>query len=310
MDGLMMDYPLTVPLLLDRAARYFPQVEVVSRRPDRSVARSSYGEVRRHAHQLAGALTRLGVGRGDRVATLGWNNAHHLEAYFGVPLMGGVLHTLNPRLSPADLVYIVNHAGDSVLLVDDVLLPVLEGLRGQVNFKHVVVWTNGTQPPAGMLDYAELIAAEPGEFAGPRLDEREAAAMCYTSGTTGRPKGVVYSHRAIVLHSLASAGPDCLAIGQREVVCPVVPMFHVNAWGLPFTATMAGCKQVLPGPHLDPESLLGLYAPGGRHVHRRGADDLDGHLAGPGQGAGSLEARRDADAGRRVGGAGEPDPRL
>ena len=256
----MMDYPLTVPLLLDRAARYFPEVEVVSRRPDRSLERSSYGEVRRHAHQLAGALARLGVGRGDRVATLGWNNARHLEAYFGVPLMGGVLHTLNPRLSPADLIYIVNHAGDSVLLVDDVLLPVLEQVRGQVNLKHVVVWTDGTQAPGGMIDGAELIAAEPEEFAGPRLDELEAAAMCYTSGTTGRPKGVVYSHRAIVLHSLASSGPDCLAIGQREVVCPVVPMFHVNAWGLPFTATMAGCKQVLPGPHLDPESLLDLYA--------------------------------------------------
>ena len=159
MDGLMMDYPLTVPLLLDRAARYFPQVEVVSRRPDHSVARSSYGEVRRHAHQLAGALARLGVGRGDRVATLGWNNARHLEAYFGVPLMGGVLHTLNPRLSPADLVYIVNHAGDSVLLVDDVLLPVLEGLRGQVSFKHVVVWTNGTQAPGG---HARLCGADRG----------------------------------------------------------------------------------------------------------------------------------------------------
>ncbi len=260
MDGLMMDYPLTVPLLLDRAGRYFPQVEVVSRKPDRSLARSSYGEVRQRAHQLAGALARLGVGRGDRVATLGWNNARHLEAYFGVPLMGGVVHTLNPRLSPTDLVYIVNHADDSVLLVDDALLPVLEQLRGQASFKHVVVWANGTQVPDGMLDYEELIAAEPGEFAGPRLDELEAAAMCYTSGTTGRPKGVVYSHRAIVLHTLASATPDCLAIGQREVVCPVVPMFHVNAWGLPFTATMAGCKQVLPGPHLDPDSLLDLYA--------------------------------------------------
>ena len=259
MDGLMMDYPLTVPQLLDRAARYFPDVEVVSRRPDHSLARSSYGEVRCRAHQLAGALARLGVGRGDRVATLGWNNARHLEAYFGVPLMGGVLHTLNPRLSAADLAYIANHAGDSVLLVDEVLLPVLERLRGQVSLKHVVVWANGTQAPEGMIDYEELIAAEPGEFAGPRLDEREAAAMCYTSGTTGRPKGVVYSHRAIVLHSLASAMTDGLAIGQREVLCPVVPMFHVNGWGLPFTGTMVGCKQVLPGPHLDPESLLDLY---------------------------------------------------
>ena len=259
MDGLMMDYPLTVPLLLDRAAGYFPDVEVVSRRPDRSLARSTYGEVRRRAHQLAGALARLGVGRGDRVATLGWNHTRHLEAYFGVPLMGGVLHTLNPRLSTADLVYIMNHAGDSVLLVDDVLLPVLDQLRGQVSLKHVVVWANGTQAPAGMLDYEELIAAEPEEFARPRLDELEAAAMCYTSGTTGQPKGVVYSHRAIVLHSLASATTDGLAISQREVACPVVPMFHVNAWGLPFTATMVGCKQVHPGPHLDPESLLDLY---------------------------------------------------
>jgi len=198
MDGLMMDYPLTVPLLLDRAARYFPQVEVVSRRPDRSVARSDYTDVRRRAHQLAGALSRLGVGRGDRVATLGWNHARHLEAYFGVPLMGGVLHMLNPRLSAEDLTYIVNHAGDSVLLIDDVLLPVLERLRSQ-SLKHVVVWTNGTQAPDGMIDYEELIAAEPGEFAGPRLDENEAAAMCYTSGTTGRPKGVLYSHRAIVM---------------------------------------------------------------------------------------------------------------
>ena len=200
-----------------------------------------------------------GVGRGDRVATLGWNHVRHLEAYFGVPLMGGVLHTLNPRLSAAELAYVMNHAGDSVLLVDDVLLPVLERLRGQVSLKHVVVWTNGTQAPEGMIDYEELIAPEPEEFAGPRLDEREAACMCYTSGTTGRPKGVVYSHRAIVLHSLASAMTDGLAIGQREVLCPVVPMFHVNGWGLPFTATMVGCKQVLPGPHLDPESLLDLY---------------------------------------------------
>jgi fatty-acyl-CoA synthase len=248
-----------VPLLLDRAARYFPQVEVVSRRPDRSVARASYADVRRRAHQLAGGLTRLGVGRGDRVATLGWNNTRHLEAYFGVPLMGGVLHTLNPRLSAEDLAYIVNHAGDSVLLIDDVLLPVLEQLRGQVSLKHVVVWTNGTQAPDGMIDCDELIAPEPEEFAMPRLDEHEAACMCYTSGTTGRPKGVVYSHRAIVLHSLVSAMTDGLAIGHREVLCPVVPMFHVNGWGLPFTGTMVGCKQVLPGPHLDPESLLDLY---------------------------------------------------
>jgi acyl-CoA synthetase (AMP-forming)/AMP-acid ligase II len=258
-DGLMMDYPLTVPYLLDRAARYFPGVEVVSRGPDRSIARSSYAEVYRRAHQLAGGLTRLGVGRGERVATLGWNHARHLEAYFGVPLMGGVLHTLNPRLSAEDLSYVINHAGDSALLVDDVLLPVLGLLRGRVSLKHVIVWANGSPPAGGMIDYEELIAGEPAEFTMPRPDEHEAACMCYTSGTTGRPKGVVYSHRAIVLHSLASAMTDGLAIGQREVLCPVVPMFHVNGWGLPFTATMVGCKLVLPGPHLDAESLLDLY---------------------------------------------------
>jgi acyl-CoA synthetase (AMP-forming)/AMP-acid ligase II len=258
-DGLMMDYPLTVPYLLDRAARYFPGVEVVSRRPDRSVARSSYAEVHHRACQLAGGLVRLGVGRGDRVATLGWNHARHLEAYFGVPLMGGVLHTLNPRLSAEDLAYVMNHAGDTVLLVDDVLLPVLEQFRSKVRLANIVVWANGARPPEGMVDYEELIAGEPGEFTAPRLDEQEAACMCYTSGTTGRPKGVVYSHRAIVLHSLASAMTDGLAIGQREVLCPVVPMFHVNGWGLPFSATLAGCKQVFPGPHLDPESLLDLY---------------------------------------------------
>ena len=260
MDGLMMDYPLTVPYLLDRAARYFPGVEVVSRRPDRSIARSSYADVHRRAHQLAGGLAGLGVGRGDRVASLGWNHGRHLEAYFGVPLTGGVLHTLNPRLPAEDLVYVMNHAGDSVLLVDDVLLPVLERVRDRVSLRHVVVWANGTSPPAGMLDYEEFIASQPGEFTRPHLDEREAACMCYTSGTTGRPKGVVYSHRAIVLHSLVSATTDGLAISQRDVLCPVVPMFHVNAWGLPFTAALAGCKQVLPGPHLDPESLLDLYA--------------------------------------------------
>ena len=158
-----------------------------------------------------------------------------------------------------------------------------------------MVWTNGTQAPEGMIDGEELIAVEPDEFARPRLDELEAAAMCYTSGTTGRPKGVVYSHRAIVLHSLASATTDGLAIGQREVVCPVVPMFHVNAWGLPFTATMAWCKQVLPWAAPGPGEPARPVRPGGRHTHRRCADDLAGRLAGAGEGAGSLEARRDAD---------------
>ncbi len=262
----MMDCPLTVPYLLDRAGRYFPDVEVVSRGPDRSVTHTRYAEVRHRAHQLANGLARLGVRRGDRVATLGWNHARHLEAYFGIPLTGGVLHTLNPRLPAGDLAYVVTHAGDSVLLVDDVLLPVLEQIRDRVSLEHLVVWTNSSRAPADMIDYEELIAGEPDAFAAPRLDENEAASMCYTSGTTGRPKGVVYSHRAVVLHSLSWAMTDGLGIGQRDVLCPAVPMFHVNGWGLPFTATLVGCKQVLPGPNLDPESLLDLFVAEGATV--------------------------------------------
>src|SRR5438093_9163275 len=267
MDGLMMEYPLTLFALLERAGRLFPGVEIVSRQPDKSVKRSTYGDFYRRTHQLAGALRRLGIRDGDRVATLAWNHDRHLEAYFGIPAAGGVFHTLNPRLHPSDLAYIVNHAGDSVLMVDDVLLPVYERFRAEVHPRHVVVWSHAqaAQPapkgqalPAGCIDYEALIGGEPAESAYPAIDENTAAGMCYTSGTTGRPKGVVYSLRAIVLHSLAAALPDMLSLSQRDVVLPVVPMFHVNAWGLPFTCTLVGAKQVFPGPHLDAESLLSL----------------------------------------------------
>ncbi len=259
MDGLMMDYPLTVDHLIERAGRLFPTVPLASRLPDGSISRTTYGEVRRRAHRLAGALRRLGIERGDRVATLAWNHHRHLEAYFGVPLAGAVFHTLNPRLHPDDLAYIATHARDRVLLVDDVLLPALERFRDRAPFEHVVVWSHGDAAPEGTLDYEELIAPEADEIAIPRFDENEAVGMCYTSGTTGRPKGVLYSHRAIVLHSLMSATKSGLGIGQGDVLCPVVPMFHVNAWGLPFTGTLVGCTQVFPGPRLDAESLLGLY---------------------------------------------------
>ena len=258
MDGLMMDFPLTLAHLFDRAGRYFPRNEIVSRRPDKSIHRTTYAEFHRRTQQLANALTRLGLQPGDRVATLGWNHWRHLEAYFAIPLAGGVLHTLNPRLSPQDLVYIVNHAGDRMLLVDDVLWPVYERFRWDVSPQHVIVWTNGTVAPEGTHDYELMIAPELPSFAGPRLEENQAAGICYTSGTTGRPKGVLYSHRAIVLHSLGSALTDSLGIAQSDAVMPVVPMFHANAWGLPFTAVMVGAKQVFPGPHLDAQSLLGL----------------------------------------------------
>ncbi|HEX9243505.1 MAG TPA: long-chain fatty acid--CoA ligase [Anaeromyxobacter sp.] len=260
MDGLMMDFPLTLAHLFERVGTYFPSTELVTRRPDRSIHRTTYGEWHGRVQQLANALVRLGVKPGDRVATLAWNTTRHLEIYFAVPLTGAVLHTVNPRLSPQDLAYIVNHAGDTVLIVDDVLVPVWEKFAKEVHPKHVLVMGHGAAPPPGTLDYDALIAPESRSFAIPKLEEGQALGMCYTSGTTGRPKGVVYSHRAVVLHSLACALPDALGMSQDDVMMPVVPMFHVNAWGLPFTATLTGTKQVFPGPHLDAPSLLGLVA--------------------------------------------------
>jgi acyl-CoA synthetase (AMP-forming)/AMP-acid ligase II len=258
MEGLMMDYPLTLAHLFERAGRYFPEREIVWRRPDKTIARSTYAEFHARVERLANALTRLGLEPGDRVATLAWNHGRHLEAYFAIPLAGGILHTVNPRLSPQDLAYIVNDAEDRFLLVDDVLVPVWERFRQECKVEHAIVWTNGGEVPKDMIDYEALIAPELATFAFPRLEENQAAGLCYTSGTTGRPKGVLYSHRALVLHSLAIALPDVLDLSQADVVMPVVPMFHVNAWGLPFACTMLGAKQVFPGPHLDPVSLLEL----------------------------------------------------
>jgi len=260
MQGLMMDFPLTLTHVFERVGRYYPTVEIVSRQPDKSIHRSSYGELYRRVKKLANALLRLGIRPGDRVATLGWNHARHLEAYFGVPLIGGVLHTLNPRLHPADLTYIMNHADDQVLLVDDVLLPAWERFRHDVHPRHVVVWGHGQAAPEGALDYERLIEPELPDLALPRLEENQAAAVCYTSGTTGRPKGVLYSHRALVLHSLTCALPDSIGASHSDVVLPVVPMFHANAWGFPYTAALVGAKLVFPGPHLDPVSLLDLIS--------------------------------------------------
>jgi fatty-acyl-CoA synthase len=259
--GRMMDFPLTITHFLERAETLFGATEVVSRRPDGSLARHTWRDVVHRAGKLAAALAKLGVKRGDRVGTLAWNHHQHLEAYLGVPASGAVVHTLNLRLHPSEIGYIARHAGDKVVLVDRSLLPLFEKFRAEVpSIEHVIVIGDDGPVAVGQLDYDELVAAEPERAAWPAVAENDAAMICYTSGTTGHPKGVVYSHRSIVLHTLASCLTDTLGVSERDTMMPVVPMFHAAAWGLPFAAAMTGAKVVFPGPKLDPASLLDLMA--------------------------------------------------
>jgi len=261
MRGTMMDFPLTLPVILERAGKLFHRVEIVSRRPDRSVVRTTYGDFYRRARRLADALTRMSLRPGDRVASMMWNHSGHLEAFFGVPCAGGILHTLNLRLHPHELAAIVNHAEDRFLLIDDVLLPTLEKFRDSVSFERVIVVPYGGGPiPEEFLNYEELLAGASDDFRYPVIEENDGAAMCFTSGTTGNSKGVVYSHRALVLHTFAELGVDSFAVGHHDTVLPVAPMFHANAWGLPYSCAMAGARLILPGPNVDPESVLDLIA--------------------------------------------------
>ncbi|HET8668574.1 MAG TPA: long-chain fatty acid--CoA ligase, partial [Terriglobales bacterium] len=252
---------LTLDSVLDRAGRLFATVAIVSRQPDGNLHRYTYADFHRRARSLAEVLQQSGLRRGERVGTLMWNHHVHLEALFGVPAAGGVVHTLNHRLHGNDLSYIMNHAEDRFVIVDDLLLPLWEEVRERVDCERVIVVSHSGQPVArGYEDYEMLLRRAEGNFSYPSLHENEAAVMCYTTGTAGSPKGVVYSHRALVLHSLTISLPDALNISQHDTVMPLVPIYHANAWGLPFAATMAGSKQVFAGADLRTESVLDLAA--------------------------------------------------
>jgi fatty-acyl-CoA synthase len=262
--GRMMNFPLTLTHFLERARTFFSRAEIVTRLPDKTLVRATYGDFYKRTCQLAHALTRLGVKPGDRVATLCWNHQRHLEAYFGIPAIGAVVHTLNLRLHPNELGYIANHAEDKIVIVDRTLLPLWRKFADQVRSVERVIVISDIPAPAGEvgneLDYEQLLAAEKDEYDFPAVDEDSAAMICYTSGTTGNPKGVVFSHRSTTLHTLVVCMVDTLGVREADTLLPVVPMFHAAAWGLPFAAVATGAKIVFPGPHLDPPSLLDLMA--------------------------------------------------
>jgi len=265
LQGQMMDQPLLISSILAFAARHYGDSEIVSRRVEGDLHRYTWRDCARRARQLANAFGTLGVGMGDRVATLAWNGYRHLELYYGVSGSGAVLHTINPRLHPEQIAYIVNHADDGLLFFDLTFLPAIEAMARQCKTVKAYVALCGREHMPrdsaipNLLCYEDLIEAASGDGDWPQFDERAAAALCYTSGTTGNPKGALYSHRSTVLHAYASAMPNALNVSAADVVLPVVPMFHVNAWGLPYSVPLSGAKLVLPGPALDGRSLYDLF---------------------------------------------------
>jgi acyl-CoA synthetase (AMP-forming)/AMP-acid ligase II len=265
MNGQMMRMPLQISSLLVHAERHHGEQEIVSRRVEGDIHRSTYRELAARARRMAKALAKLGVGDSDRVGTIAWNGYRHLELYYAVSGSGAVLHTLNPRLHPEQLAYIVNHAEDRIVCFDLTFLPLVEAVAAKLpTVTHFVCMADKAKMPAAskvanLLCYEDLIDAEDDAYDWPELDEERASSLCYTSGTTGNPKGVLYSHRSTVLHTLAIALPDSLNLSAKDAILPVVPMFHVNAWGLPYAACMTGAKLVFPGPGLDGKSLFELF---------------------------------------------------
>jgi len=263
LKGLMQDRPLLISSLIEHAATCHPRGEIVSRTSEGPIHRCTYADIQRRSKQVAQALTALGVQPGERVATLAWNGYRHMELYYGVSGMGAVLHTINPRLFPEQIEYIANHAEDQYLFFDLSFVPLLERLAGRLSsVRGFIVMTDRAHLPEcsipGLLCYEDLIAGQTGEYAWPQFDETAASSLCYTSGTTGNPKGVLYSHRSSVLHSWAACAVDGLALGAGETALLVVPMFHVNAWGMPYAGAMSGVRLVMPGPALDGKSVYDL----------------------------------------------------
>ena len=263
MFGLMQSRPLLISGLIDYASTWHGRREIVSRDPEGAIHRSTYAEVARRAKRVANALDALGASRGDRVATLAWNGWRHLEIYYGVTSSGRVLHTVNPRLFPEQIQYIMHHAEDAFVFFDPVFTPLIEELAPRLPLvRGWVALCEGDQLPKtkldGLLAYEDLLAKASPDYEWPLLDENTASTLCYTSGTTGNPKGVMYSHRSTLLHAFAACAADAFALMARDSILTVVPLFHANAWSLPFSAAMCGAKLVLPGPRLDPESLYML----------------------------------------------------
>jgi len=265
MQGLMMDMPLLISSILQHAARHHSDAEIVSRRVEGDIHRYTYAECERRARRMADALTKAGVQSGDRVATLAWNGYRHMEIYYAVGGMGAVVHTINPRLHPEQIAWIVNHAGDVYLAFDLTFLPIVEAIADKCpNVRGWIAMADADrQPQSGkvgnLINYEELLSTGTDDFHWPELDERSAVALCYTSGTTGNPKGALYSHRSTVLHAYGAALPDAMGASAKDSILPVVPMFHVNAWGIPYTAALVGAKLVFPGAQLDGKSLYELF---------------------------------------------------